>query len=306
MSDWPAIACLCPTCGRFEQLRLALACFLAQDYPGEKRLLILNDAPEAIHTSHSSYPSDSVTVVNQTWRFANLGEKRNALLQASSTELAAMPSIAAHWDDDDLYLPWHLTRSVEALLREDRAAALRSPEGGVGCVKSRGGWYMTGSIQRPAAGDSRNRRGQPAAVAESRTLKAESPLRVRGPCHNVFEGTMVFRRQEALDLGGYPPRHSGQAKALLDAFERNDRLYRIPDDEGGGVSYVYRWADGLGHISGIGNKQDAAERFRRQNRDFGDGRPLTPGDLTPYFDAVGRAARAREASIRHSSLELRH
>jgi len=264
---WPAVTCLCPTYGRFECLRLSLACFLAQDYPGEKRLLILNDAPVPLSVDTGNWSlvtgrGPSVTVVNSPCRFGSLGEKRQALLEASSTELAA------HWDDDDLYLPWHLTRSVEALQALD-----------VGAVKSAGGWYMKG--RAPA-------------------------LEVRGPCHNVFEGTMVFRREEALALGGYPPLHSGQAKALLGAFEKAGRLYRIPDDYVGarpptagelavpapstpGPSYVYRWANGVGHISAVGNKPESAERFRASNQDFGDGSPLTPGDLAPYWAALDEA-----------------
>ncbi len=248
MADLPTITCLCPTYGRFSRLREALACFLAQDYPN-KRLLILNDGPLPIHVSERD---GGVDVINPRQEYANLGEKRQALLEAAQTPLVA------HWDDDDLYLPWHLSRSVEALLRE-----------GVGCVKSRGAWFMQGTLPG---------------------------LTVRGPCHNVFEGTMVFHRHAALDLGGYPFVHSGQAKALMRKFHEAGALYKIGDGEDGpsasssgprgGVSYVYRWANGVGHISGIGNRDGAAEKFRAQNHDFGHGQPLAPADLTPYWEAI--------------------
>jgi len=266
---WPAVTCLCPTYGRFACLRLALACFLAQDYAGEKRLLILNDAPKHIILEGIILDRDytEVLVLNDPpGTYANLGEKRQALLQASSTELAA------HWDDDDLYLPWHLTRSVAALLDRD-----------VGCVKSAGGWYMKGS-----------------AAGRDLHLPPDKLDRPQTPHHNTFEGTMVFRRDEALALGGYPRLHSGQAKALMGEFKKAGRFHAIPDQYAGpsvgsglstqhsalGISYVYRWANGVGHISSIGNKSGAAERFRRENRDFGNGAPLTPGDLTPYWRAL--------------------
>ncbi len=271
----PAVTCLCPTYGRFARLREALACFLAQDYPN-KRLLILNDAPEPLFLSHTTphgsaygpeWEDQGLHIINaEPNTFANLGEKRQVLLVAAQTPLVA------HWDDDDLYLPWHLSRAVAALLARD-----------VGCVKARGAWYLTGP---------------------------RDALECQGVHHNVFEGTMVFRRQEALDLGGYPPKHSGQAKALMDAFERAGRLYKISDDgnddprrfpavvstqdgkpsaEQCQVSYAYRWHDGVGHISGIGNKPGALQRFEAQNRDFGNGQPLTPGDLEPYWEALAPA-----------------
>lgn len=235
---WPAVTCLCPTYGRYEHLRDALACFQAQAYPGPLYLLISNDAPVPIGTSEPH-----VEIYNREKRFETLGHKRQALLRWAQTP------IVAHWDDDDIYLPWHVRRSVEALL-----------EANAGCVKSKGAWYVTGPRE-----DLHNH-GE--------------------PHHNVFEGTMVFRRQEALDIGGYDLTHSGQAKALLRRFKREGRLHKIEDKAGRGVSYCYRWGNDVGHISGIGNEPDAADRHARRNQDWGDGEPLTPRDLTPYWDAL--------------------
>ena len=252
---WPAVTCLCPTYGRFQLLRDALACFLAQDYPGEKRLLILNDAPKAFLLAggicedaeeFSGLEDGEVYALQTPNGFANLGHKRQMLLECAQTP------IVAHWDDDDLYLPWHLTRSVIALLKHN-----------AGCVKSAGAWYLTGPRDR---------------------------LVNNGIHHNVFEGSMVFYRDRALELGGYPPLHSGQAAHLMNSFHRAGELYPIPDTDGP-VSYVYRWSQGCGHISSWHNAPDSAARFRAANTDFGDGRPLTPGDLSPYWDAALKSAR---------------
>jgi len=250
--DWPAVTCLCPTYGRFGCLRLALACFLAQDYPGRKQLLILNDADTAIGCGPLR---QGIHLWQTKGRFANLGEKRQALLET------AMTPLAAHWDDDDLYLPHHLTRSVEALLGRLDADLKERHARPYGCVKSAGAYFMVGG-------------------------NANRPGKLRGVRHNVFEGTMVFRREEALALGGYPPLHSGQAKALMGKFHRAGRLYKIADDEGGGPSYVYRWGQGVGHVSAYYNKPDTLRRFRAENADMGDGRPLTPGDLRSFLGAV--------------------
>jgi len=274
----PWVTCLCPTYGRFERLREALACFLAQDYPN-KRLIILNDAPDPIRWAppapHCPAPQEAgapyvpsviydllplTRVLNAPCALPTLGHKRQALLDLAQTPLVA------HWDDDDLYLPHHLSRAVAALSARPDAT----------CAKGRGAWYMIGS------GDG---------------------VKVRGIRHNVFEGQMVFSRDRALELGGYPPRHSGQAKALLGKFHKAGELVKIGDWAGGPPSYVYRWGQDVGHISAYKNKPDSLDRFQARNTDFGGGRPLTPADLTPYWNAILAHARKALSNDRYHALE---
>jgi len=232
MRDCPAVTCLCPTYGRFERLRDAVACFLLQDYPGERCLLISCDQARPINLVGDpgrcwmAGPGWSVWLFWRNLRFPTLGHKRQALLEAADTALVA------HWDDDDLYLPWHLRAAVERL----RAAP------GATCAKSRAAWWALGP---------------------------RNSFEVRGPCHNVFEGQMVFERRRALELGGYPPLDSGQARALLDAFRRAGELEEWnPADSR--ISYVYRWADGVDHVS--------ARKGPTRDADFGDGQPLIPSE----------------------------
>jgi len=277
-SDCPAVTCLCPTYGRFKRLRDAVACFLLQDYPN-KRMLVLNDAPKPIIGGGDGLP---VTIINAKERYPTLGHKRQALLEAASTPLVA------HWDDDDLYLPDHLSKGVQALLRE-----------GAGCVKSRAAHYVVGlapsSPQNNEAtpeddgaspeddgaspendGVNLNPQAPKTTGQAPNTTGQASRLKpmYHGVHHNVFEGTMIFRRQEALESGGYPPTNSGQARALMATFERAGRLYKIPESEA--ITYVYRWGQGFAHISSCGNKPGASDRFAAANCDFGDGQPLMP------------------------------
>jgi hypothetical protein len=201
---------------------------LLQDYPG-KRLLILNDAPVPIRAGYC--PRD-VTVINCRPRFATLGHKRQALLELADTPLVA------HWDDDDLYLPWHLDRCVNRLTGRP----------GAGCVKPGRAWFGVG---------------------------ARDAMHIRGLRRNVFEGQMVFERRRALALGGYPPLVSGQAKALLEAFRRAGELH-VWDPEPEEISYVYRWGEGQKHISAGADSLRSHAAFGRGNRDFGNGAPLIP------------------------------
>ena len=266
----PLVTALCPTYGRFSRLREALACFLAQDYPN-KQLIILNDAPERIvNGSEQSVVSSGclltthyspLTVVNRPDPFNNLGEKRQWLLEHADSPLCA------HWDDDDLYLPWHLSICVEALLKRPEPK----------CVRPHGAWYWP-------------------SVASAKEGRPDGE--VHGIHHNVFEGQMVFDRQRALELGGYSQKHSGQAADLLWKFGNAGEIRKFEPKPG--PSYVYRWDRAFGHISALassrkgmeeGRNVTALKEFQHRNTDFGDGQPLTPAELTPYWHAVLESAR---------------
>ena len=95
---FPLVSCICPTYKRPQQLRNALACFLAQDYPESRcELIILDDAgqfPEQIGTNWR--------LISTRRRFENLPSKFNALLKECRGDIVAV------WEDDDVFLPWHL------------------------------------------------------------------------------------------------------------------------------------------------------------------------------------------------------
>jgi len=110
-SSEPAVTAICPTYGRAGLLDEAVSSFLAQDYPNA-RMLVLNDAPEPI-----SSPWPNVEVLNVPKPINTLGRKLQMLLEHVDTPLVS------RWDDDDLYLPWHLSEAVGQLL-EDGAARI--------------------------------------------------------------------------------------------------------------------------------------------------------------------------------------
>lgn len=115
-NERPLVSAIMPTYGRPELVNESVAMFLAQDYEN-KELIILNDCVG--QTFELDHPF--VTVLNHPHRFANLGEKRNYCIEQASGEIIAI------WDDDDVYLPWRLSVSVEAMLR-DRLSFYRPAE----------------------------------------------------------------------------------------------------------------------------------------------------------------------------------
>jgi hypothetical protein len=109
--DQPFISCLCATYRRPRLLENAIACFMAQDYPTDSReMVILDDAGQI-----AAQQGQGWRVISTSRRFDSLPEKMNAL-----AGMAAPPaSIFVVMDDDDIYLPWHLTAHAEALARGD-------------------------------------------------------------------------------------------------------------------------------------------------------------------------------------------
>jgi hypothetical protein len=102
------IAALTPTYGRPRLVANALACFLAQDYPVEKRqLLILDDAGQIAPQSGADW---------QVWstaeKFHSLPAKYKFLVDRANEWGAEAYCV---WDDDDIYLPWHLSAHTRAL-----------------------------------------------------------------------------------------------------------------------------------------------------------------------------------------------
>ena len=102
----PLVTCVMPTYGRPDYVAKSLAMFLQQDYPF-KELIVLNDCPGQIFFGDIR----DVRLVNTDSRYPTLGEKRNALVEEARGELIAV------WDDDDVYLPWRLSYSVEQVQR---------------------------------------------------------------------------------------------------------------------------------------------------------------------------------------------
>ncbi|MEQ8789473.1 MAG: glycosyltransferase family A protein [Pirellulaceae bacterium] len=105
------IAAICCTYKRPKELATAIECFLRQDYPAELReLVVLDDAGQ-----YENQTGDGWRIVSLPFRFRTLGEKRNASAGLVSADVDAY----CVWDDDDIYLPWHMTAAAAALADAD-------------------------------------------------------------------------------------------------------------------------------------------------------------------------------------------
>lgn len=92
------INCLMGTYGRYSLACEAVAGFLGQSALEEANLLVFNQHPTPLHFDHPR-----VRVVNE--QMHNVGLKH---IRKRMFELAGPAEYTHWWEDDDLYLPWHL------------------------------------------------------------------------------------------------------------------------------------------------------------------------------------------------------
>lgn len=104
-SHWPelpSVSCQCLTYGRPQLMLEAVECFLRQDYPGEKELILLNDQPGVKFI----FEHPEIKIFNLDERVPTIGGKRNLCAELSSGDII-MP-----WDDDDIHLPWRISTTI--------------------------------------------------------------------------------------------------------------------------------------------------------------------------------------------------
>jgi glycosyltransferase involved in cell wall biosynthesis len=104
-TEWPLASCIMPTYNRRPFLPRAIACFLAQDYP-HLELVVVDDGSDPIR---DLLPADPRIRYLRLEGKRNTGEKRNVACAAAKGEFIL------HWDDDDWYGPYRVTRQVTAL-----------------------------------------------------------------------------------------------------------------------------------------------------------------------------------------------
>jgi len=211
------IAAVCCTFLRPRPLGQMIRCFELQDYPADKReLVVLDDAGQYAGMSNIECRMSNVELTlaargtgwklySTSQRFATLGEKRNAAAGLVSDEAEAL----AVWDDDDLYLPWALSASAAALHRAP--------------------WSRPSLVLHPRPNGS---------LAKHRT-------------GGLFHGGWAYRRSVFERVGGYPAINNGEDQALARRFAQIDAGHADPCSLGFEPFYVYTWHGGW-HLSGMG------------------------------------------------------
>lgn len=116
------VCAILATCGRHTLLERSVRFFLDQDYQGEHELLIFNNSSVPVTLDGMSIDLDdmdlkTINVINSCRSYGtgkpyeNLGEIYRDALQHVPIDA----DVVIHWDDDDIFLPNHITAGVEGL-----------------------------------------------------------------------------------------------------------------------------------------------------------------------------------------------
>ena len=272
-SALPLVACLTCTFGRFQRMRECLAFFLVQDYPA-KYLFILNNHPTPLRCE-----LPDVTIFNEP--SDEPGIPRNRLLAKVGAEFEFVHT----WDDDDAWLPWHLSQAVAEIAAPRVNFELSPP--------------------RPFT--------NVAAWKPSRSWIHYTGQRRYELNRNNYEASMLVRRAFAQRIG-YATASGDEHRPMLDALKAEKAL--ITTEVGWRSSYIYSWRGDFTHASAAlardmrdgTQAQTLAARdaaWRKLQTDPGDGEktPLTPADVRPrYRDLLDHC---RSVLSEYEALELR-
>lgn len=109
------------TCGRHKLLERSIRFFLEQDYQGVHEMLIYNNSPiqQGLGNFSTEKPNKLITLVNQSTAnrtnqpYQNLGDIYNDAIRYVSPDT----DVISHFDDDDIFLPNHITEGIKGLRR---------------------------------------------------------------------------------------------------------------------------------------------------------------------------------------------
>lgn len=158
------ICAICPSCNRPELLGRAIRAFEKQTYKN-KFLIIVDDIGQYDNQSGNQWQ-----LVSFPRRCLSLGEKNNLCASLAPREVWAY----AKWDDDDIYMPWHLEALADAMNSGGRFVQPRRV-----CDFWHGKWTQVETFHK------------------------------RNKNHFCYHGAWGYTRELYAELGGYRNRYAG-------------------------------------------------------------------------------------------------
>jgi hypothetical protein len=235
-----------------------IACFRRQDY-NDCYLFIVDDGSQYMEPGCVElYPGDNIGIASGMPRFPSLGAKRN--WAAKHAEGAGFDAFLP-CDDDDLFLPWHLSATAAALEKAEwsRPSVVLTPT----------------QILDPTTGIVGE---HPGVFEQHYTGHREDQTRER-----MYHPSWGIRIEAFNRVGGYPEDQSGPEDAcLMRKMEAAGVTQADPITLGYRPSYVHCWTAGQSISSFLGPADPLGKAAWERM-----GKPLPPAKLEkwePTFD----------------------
>ena len=118
------VLAICCTKGRHTHLEKAVKCFIDQDYKGLSTLLIYNNSNVSQYLYNILLPQNKqILLINRhTSLYDNTSYTSYGQAQNDALKLAPNSDAVTHMDDDDIYLPNHISEGVKGLIRGGKKA----------------------------------------------------------------------------------------------------------------------------------------------------------------------------------------
>jgi hypothetical protein len=272
--ELPNVICLCATCGRHTLMERSLRLFLEQDYEGKHTLLIHNNSEiplkfidlrdlGLIENNKHVYLWNSHIDPKTNKPYKTLGEIYNSelgyvqslFILEGKIDFINMTykvfDIVTHWDDDDLFLPNHISEGVKGYLRakeEDKLA-----------YKPKQSWY------RHAGGLTLLENNlEPSVFVDFDFLKETGYSDTTTEQHLQWYGKLGVEDKILIDPKGIPT-----------------LIYNWGDSVNDTTAYTFK-------TSGDCSNPENFNNYRKYSRDHGD-KILTPWDkkdVQKYYDLV--------------------
>lgn len=119
MSDLPYIVALCPTFNHPELLANSVALWEIQDYPADRRFLVISDDGGAFDHWQTG---ENWHLFRHSQRFPSLPHKYNDMAmwgRRYKPDMSGPPDAYLVWEDDDLYLPGYVSAHARVLAEHE-------------------------------------------------------------------------------------------------------------------------------------------------------------------------------------------
>lgn len=124
----PNVYVLTATCGRHTCLERSVRCFIEQDYEGEHTMLIHNnsDISQVLHLPNLP-KNKHIKLINLDRELVS-GKKYTSLGQIYNDTITFIPpecEVISFWDDDDIFLPNHISEGVKGYIKSQTTSSER-------------------------------------------------------------------------------------------------------------------------------------------------------------------------------------